>query len=459
MKFSDQGDQLIDSTEDMPESWPGRESGAYAGGDERDVDASDRKQKKKKKRRQKDEGSYEHGESRGQLETQEENTPPAEEFYHRIGPRKDRVEGGWEEQLGKSGGRGKKSKSRKKLPEEWAVTAEPFVPSSLTASETKAESVMDLGGSTNERMETSLGEMDAIQNTWKKEDYPEEDFSPLSQDMFCPAAAAISPLVLNSELNATAAPFEMPSATNKTTLGSFPEGASRGDPVEVRKDAENASLGHSNQTVYPPFSSENTVAAGDMVDSGMFDSSSSFQGVSMQDVSDGDTSAFSSASQTSQAVSPNDVLASAPPLSPSDASWMLNNSQLSRDSDLFDFSDVSATGHPLPLGLSFNTPSPAPLRSPKTTAQEFQSKHKDGKPTHKQSRKSPPSSSSSSVRSPTSPQASPIASPSSPPSVTATGVPGSGLNPAAKPFFPSFADPAEDAAVVPPVVPVMEGWL
>ncbi|XP_032407005.1 microtubule-associated protein 4 isoform X2 [Xiphophorus hellerii] len=459
VKVSDQADQLAASPEDTPESWPGRESTAYAGGDERDTDGSDRKQKKKKKRRQKDEGSYEHVESRGQAETQEagENTPPTEEFYHRIGPRRDRGECGWEEQLGKSGGRGKKSKNRKKLPEEWAVTAEPFVPSSVTPSEVKVEALVDLGSSMNETMESSFADMDTSQHTWKKEFYPEEDPSPLPQDLFSPTTAAISPLALNSELNATATPFTMPSSTNKTIPGSFPE------EVDVLMDTENAGLGQSNQTIYPPFSSENTAAVADLVDSGMFDISSSFQESSMQAVSDGDTSAFSSASQTSQAVSPKgDVLASAPPLSPSDASWMLNNSQLSSNSDLFVFSDTSTAGHPLPLGLSFNTPSPAPLRSPKTTAQEFQSKHKDGNSAQKQSRKSPPSSSTSSVRSPTSPeaklspQASPVASPSSPPSVGPAGVPGSGLNPAAKPFFPSFADPVEDTAVVPPVVPIVE---
>ncbi|XP_054893136.1 microtubule-associated protein 4 isoform X10 [Poeciliopsis prolifica] len=459
VKFSDQADQLAASPEDTAESWPGRESTAYAGGDERDTDGSDRKQKKKKKRRQKDEGSYEHVESRGQAETQEagENIPPTEEFYHRIGPRRDRGECGWEEQLGKSGGRGKKSKNRKKLPEEWAVTAEPFVPSAVTASEMKVEALVDLGSSMNETMESSFADMDTSQHTWKKEFYPEEDPAPLPQDLFSPTAAAISPLALNSELNATATPFTMPTSTNNMIPSSFPEAE------DVLMDTENAGLGQSNQTIYPPFSSENTGTAADLVDSGMFDISSSFQESSKQAVSDGDTSAFSSASQTSQGVSPRgDVLASAPPLSPSDASWMLNNSQLSSNSDLLDFSDTSTAGHPLPLALSFNTPSPAPLRSPKTTAQEFQSKHKDGKSVQKQSRKSPPSSSTSSVRSPTSPeaklspQASPVSSPSSPPSVGPSGVPGSGLNPAAKPFFPSFADPVEDTTVVPPVVPIVE---
>ncbi|XP_038165407.1 microtubule-associated protein 4-like isoform X5 [Cyprinodon tularosa] len=461
--FSDQAEQLTASPEDAPGSWPSRESSAYAGGDERDTDGSDRKQKKKKKRRQKDEGSYENFESRDQSEMQGagENTPPTEEFYHRIGPRRDRGEGGWEEHIGKSGGRGKKSKNRRKLPEEWAVTAEPFVPSSAIASETKPDIMMDLGSPNNELLETSLSDTDGGKQAMKKEVYPEEDSTPLSQDVFSPTAAVISPLALNSELNATAAPFTMPSPTNKTTHGNFAGAASSGDPVDILMDAENAVLGQSNQTFYNPFSSENTEAVSNMVDSGMFDTSSSIHESSMTAVSEGDTSAFSSASQSSQALSPK-VLASAPPLSPSDASWLLNNSQTSNSSDLFDFSETSAAGHPLPLGLSFNTPSPAPLRSPKTTAQEFQPKHKDGKSTQKQSRKSPSSSPPSSLRSPTSPeakpspQASPVTSPSSPGSVTAVGVPGSGLNPAAKPFFPSFADPMEDTAVVPPVVPIVE---
>uniref|UniRef100_A0A3Q2CGY1 Microtubule-associated protein n=1 Tax=Cyprinodon variegatus TaxID=28743 RepID=A0A3Q2CGY1_CYPVA len=461
--FSDQAEQLTASPEDAPGSWPSRESSAYAGGDERDTDGSDRKQKKKKKRRQKDEGSYENFESRDQSEMQGagENTPPTEEFYHRIGPRRDRGEGGWEEHIGKSGGRGKKSKNRRKLPEEWAVTAEPFVPSSAIASETKSDIMMDLGSPNNELLETSLADTDGGKHAMKKEVYPEEGSTPLSQDVFSPTAAVISPLALNSELNATAAPFTMPSPTNKTTLGNFAGAASSGDPVDILLDTENAILGQSNQTFYNPFSSENTEAVGNMVDSGMFDTSSSIHESSMTGVSEGDTSAFSSASQSSQALSPK-VLASAPPLSPSDASWLLNNSQTSNSSDLFDFSETSAAGHPLLLGLSFNTPSPAPLRSPKTTAQEFQPKHKDGKSTQNQSRKSPSSSPPSSLRSPTSPeakpspQASPVTSPSSPGSVTAVGVPGSGLNPAAKPFFPSFADPMEDTAVVPPVVPIVE---
>ncbi|XP_031732635.1 microtubule-associated protein 4 [Anarrhichthys ocellatus] len=439
---------LAVSPDDPPESWPIRESTAYAGGDEREGEGSDRKQKKKKKRRQKDEGSYEPLESRAhpEVQTQGENTPPTEEFYNRIGPRRDRGDGGWEEQLGKSGGRGKKGKSRKKLPEEWGVTAEPSVPSAAATSQITEEVMMDVGSSVQANTEASFADKDASQSFWKKDVFPEEGLvpSPLSQDIFSPAVASMNPLVLNSELKATAAPFTMPSATNSATLGSLPMAPRPGDPFDLLMDTENASSGNSSQVFSP---------GGDMVES-------SLQEPCVRGTPEGDTSAFSPASQPSPRLSPKgEVLASAPPLSPSDASWLLNDSNMSSNSELFDFSEVSASDHPSTLGLSFDTPSPAPLRSPKTTAQEFQPKeHKDAKSAQKQPKKSR-SSSSSSVKSPTSPgtknfprQASPATSPSSPPPVS----PGSGLNPTAKPFFPSFADSMEEPAVVPPVAPIIE---
>ncbi|XP_076617525.1 uncharacterized protein LOC143339882 isoform X3 [Chaetodon auriga] len=455
------------SPDDPPESWPSQERTACAGGDERDGDGSDRKQKKKKKRRQKEEGSYEHIDSRGPLEAQAqgENTPSTEEFYHRIGPRRDRGEGGWEDQLGKSGGRGKRSKSRKKLPEEWGVMPEPFVPASAATSQITEEVMMDVGSSVQANLEASFVDMDTSQSPWKKEIYPEEGLvpSPLSQDLLSPVVTSINPLVLNSELNATAAPFTMPSSTDSATVGSLPMASRPDDPFDLLIDTENASLGNSSQTFSPPFSPENEASHGDMVDSGMFDITSSLQESLVQGMPEGDTSAFSPVSHPSPGLSPKgEVLASAPPLSPSDASWLLNDSNTTSNRELFDFSDMSTSGHPLPLGLSFDTPSPAPLRSPKTTAQEFQPKeHKDAKSPQKQSKKSRSSSSSSSVKSPTSPgekkfppQESPVISPSSSPSVTPLA--GSGLNPSAKPFFPSFADSLEEPAVAPPVNPIIE---
>ncbi|KAM9839487.1 uncharacterized protein ACBR49_016508 [Aulostomus maculatus] len=449
---------LAATPDDPPDSWPTRENAAYAGGDEREGDGSDRKQKKKKKRRQKDEGSLEHLEGRVQseMQLQGENAPPADEFYHRIGPRRDRGDAGWEEHLGKSGGRGKKGKSRKKIPEEWGVSSEPFFPSATGTSTITPEEMVDLGISGHANMEASFSDT----SPWKKEVFPEEGLipSPLSQDLFSSTTVSINPLVLNSELKATATPFTMPFSTNTDTVDSSPMAPQPSDPFDLLMDSENASLGNSSQALPLPATLEAEAAATDMADSGMFDNSSSFQFMA-----EGDTSAFSPASQPSPGLSPKgEVLASAPPLSPSDASWLLNNSHLSSGTDIFDFSDMSSSSHPLPMGLAFDTPSPAPLRSPKTTAQEFQTKElKDAKSPQKQSKKSHSSSSSSSVKSPTSPggkkfppQESPGISPSSPPCMTPPGIPGSGLNPAAKPFFPSFADPMEDPAGVASIIEV-----
>ncbi|XP_026219823.1 uncharacterized protein LOC113164651 [Anabas testudineus] len=166
---------LAASPEDPPDSWPSRESTSCAGGDEREGDASERKQKKKKKRRQKDEGSYEHVESRGhsEMQVQGENTPPAEEFYHRIGPRRDKGDGGWEDQLGKSGGRGKRAKSRKKLPEEWAVAAEPFVSSPAATSQVTEEVMMYTESSSQANLDASFTDMDTSQSPWQTDVYPE----------------------------------------------------------------------------------------------------------------------------------------------------------------------------------------------------------------------------------------------------------------------------------------------
>lgn len=445
------------SPDDPPDSWPGRESTTYAGGDEREGDSSDRKQKKKKKRRQKEEGHNDQGHF--EVKSQGENTPMTEDYYHRIGPRRDRVDVVWEEQLGKSGGRGKRGKSRKKIPEEWGTVAEMFVPASSATSHITEEVMMELGSS----IQGSIADSDSSQSPWKKEEYPEEGPvpNPLSKDLF--SVASISPLVLKSELNATAAPFTMPSTTNSATLGSMPMTSFCDDSFDLLMDNQKANLDHCSQALSLPFSPENEVAVGDTVDSGMFDNTSSLQESSSVDgMPEEDTSAFSPASQSSQGHSPqSEVVASAPPLSPSDASWLPNDSQISSNSEAFDFSDMIAPGHPLPIGLSFDTPSPAPLRSPKTTAQEIHPK--DAKKQPRRSHSS--SSSSSSVIISTSsgekfpPQASPDISPPTLSSVCPLAVPAYGLNPSAKPFYPSFANSMEEATVMSPVNPTIEGWL
>lgn len=424
----------ISPSDEPADAWPCREGPAYAGGDEREAEGSDRKQRKKKKRRQKEEGPYDNVAAAG------DNSPTSEEFYGRIGPRKDRGDagGGWEEQLGKSGGggRGKKGKSRKKIPEEWGL-AEPFVPASEATAHIQAEEVVDLGSSVQVCREAYLPDGDDSPNPWKKEAFPEEGLvpPPLSQDLFSFTASPINPLTFSSELNATAAPFTMPFTAN-----SSPPRPDADDSFDLLMESG------SSDSAFPP--------GGDgAVDSGVFVQSSLLQESSLPEV---ETLAFSPASQSSQSQSPAAgvavavAVASAPPLSPSDASWLLNDSHINSSgggSEPFDFSEAGGLG----VSMTFDTPSPAPLRSPKTTAQEFHPR--EGKSAQKPLTSSSPSSP---VKTPTSPGE----AAESPGFGSSSPSPGSALNPSAKPFFPSFASSVDEAAAatVPPVSPVAEGW-
>lgn len=384
------------------------------------------------------------------MQAQGENTSSTEDIYHRIGPSRD-GEADWEEQLGKCGGRVKRGKSRKKIPEEWGMTAEPLVHTSTEASQITKEGLMDLGSS----VQSSFA--DSNQNPWSQEVFVEEGLvpKPLSKDLF--SVTSISPLVLNSALNATATPFTMPSTNNSATFVPMPVTIYAGDSFDLPMDTQKSRMAQGNTAFSLPLSPERTTVVGDMVDSGVFDNTSFAQESSTQGIPEEDTSAFSPVSPSSQGHSP-EVLASVPPVSPSDALWVLNESQISSSTESFDFNNTKSPGLNLPLGLSFDTPSPAPLHSPKTTAHDFNLKdHK------KKNRKSHSSSSSSSMKSPTSPgesfhqQSSPVISPSCQ-LVASHAFLGSGLNPTAKPFFPSFANSMEEGTAVQPVESAVEGW-
>ncbi|XP_035268448.1 microtubule-associated protein 4 isoform X6 [Anguilla anguilla] len=111
--------QLAESPLDP--QWPHHQS--MGAGDERESEVADRKQqqKKKKKRRPREE-VYDLLENRGPADNLGENTLPTDS-PRRPSPRREE---GWErEDWGRGGGRGKKGRSRKKFPEEWAVLQDP----------------------------------------------------------------------------------------------------------------------------------------------------------------------------------------------------------------------------------------------------------------------------------------------------------------------------------------------
>ncbi|KAM6977689.1 uncharacterized protein FYW47_002470 [Aplochiton taeniatus] len=402
---------LAASPEDPPDSgWPQRENSASARAEERETEGSERKQQKKKKKRRSKDEAYDQLENLGYPDAQphgDSSTPLEGDYHHRVSPQKDKGRDGvWEhEEPGRSGGRGRRGKSRKKLPEEWGVFTEPYAPSS--ASQVQEKNPFP-----------SMG--------------PDQDLDPdqglippsLSQDLLSLTATSSS-IALSSELKPTAAPFTMP-PTQPSNLPTAPcaDDMFSSSYSDLLMDSENTSMGNATVAFSPPSSPDNGLRI-------MLDHTTSVKMSYVQEPSPG--------------LSPiekfEEVIASAPPLSPTQGAWLLNDSPNNNNNNddsvqSFDFSDISSPGNSLPLGLAFDTPSPAPLRSPKTTAQESHPKeHKEAKSAQKQSKKS---RSSSAARSPTSPGAiksSPLVSPPSPT--------GSGLNPAAKPFFPSFPDPPE----------------
>ncbi|KAM9417304.1 uncharacterized protein ACWYII_023424 isoform 23-T23 [Salvelinus alpinus] len=426
---------LAASPEDRPDSgWPHREASAV--GEERESnEGNDRKQqqKKKKKRRPRDD-VYDLVENRGHPEAQAENTPLSE-GHHRVSPRKDRdrMDGGWErEEPGRSGGRGKRGKSRKKLPEEWGVTAEPFVPSSASSAndlpEGLSEGVLDQlvpPITHSQPLEIPYSNMGLSPAS---EEFYEGLFPPsLTQDLLSLTAPTSPPPALGCELLPTA-PVSMPTSQGDfSPKGTFPMASPPGDPFtasyqDLLMDTENASMGNAKVAFSTTFPLDSPVhESGVKV---VFDHDTPMHDVHMKNAL-----SLSPTRQPDCGLSPlekfSELTATAPPFSPSDSSWLINDSNFNNDS--FEFSDITP-GRPLPLGLAFDTPSPAPLRSPKTIPEYHPRKGKS--PSQNIPTKSPPSSSSS-TKSPTSP--------------------GSGLNPAAKPFFPSFAELTEPQVVVAPM--------
>ncbi|XP_042566237.1 microtubule-associated protein 4 isoform X2 [Clupea harengus] len=387
--------QMAESPQDVSDTqWPPRESGV---GDEREGD-SDRKQQKKKKKRRPRDDVYDYMEVKGHGEPQVENTPPSDSSF-----RSPRKEGGWEREDGgrSGGGRVKKGKSRKKIPEEWAINAEPFVPASVSA----------------------------VQSQEFGSDLPEEGAMPasLTQDLLC--LTATSPL-------APAAPAIQAAAFSPKgimTSSPMPEGSFSMSAQDSLMDADGSCLGDAREALplpmeldkADPLASPLSNANLFLGDSGvyeetMFVQDHSFTGSSTDGLARDPMLAF----QSTGLDTPMEALISAPPFTPSGAVWS-NDSPHNNHSDPFSIPGMEA--------LNFDTPAPAsaPVESPK------QKTLKDGKKSGKNSRTSSSSSSSAPTKSPTSPNAN-LPSPQN-----------SGLNPAALPFFPSFSEAPEPPAALP----------
>ncbi len=295
---------------------------------------------------------------------------------HQPSKERDR-DGGWEDG-GHFGGRVKKPKSRKKIPEEWAIHAEPFVPASACMPQ---EYATDFSQSP---LEVDSGLMSLSEN------FNDESLISMSltQDLLSltatspPSSTHLEP-AMPSPKSPGRAPDLFPQHPFSTSSGF----------KEILMEAEDSLACNLSDT--QPF-----VSPGATLEEAIFGQDHTY---TTQDSPSKEPQA--STPDSTRFVPPMEALISAPPFSPSGPVWSLNN-----HSQPFDLE-----------GDAFETPVPPPLRSPKSKAPK--------EPKSKQGKK--PGS-----KSPTSPEAK-LASPQN-----------SGLNPAAPPFFPSFAEPRELRALV-----------
>lgn len=349
--------------------------------EEREGEGSDRKkEKKKKKRRPRDEVYDFH------VEMQSESA--LSESPHHSSPHKE--DGGWED-VGRIGGRVKKPKSRKKIPEEWAIHAEPFVPAS--------SSMPQEFDFTQSSLEADSGLVSF------SEDYTDVIPLSLTQDLLSlTATSPPSTTHLEPAIPSPKSPGQAPSQHPLSMSSGFHDTIMETEddfclPSPLGK-ADSLVCSHNDAQPSP----------GGPFEEAMFGQEHLYptpMGTQESQVKEPQASTPGSTCF----VPPMEALISAPPFSPSGPAWSLNN-----HNQPFDLGGV-AFESPVPV--------PPPLPSPKSKAPK-ESKSRQGK-----------KSSSSSSKSPTSPDAK-LPSPQN-----------SGLNPAAPPFFPSFAEPREHAGGLP----------
>ncbi|XP_056307200.1 microtubule-associated protein 4 [Danio aesculapii] len=348
--------QLVESPHETPDpQWSPRDS------EDRESEGSDRKKEKKKKKRRPRDEVYD-------FNTEMQSESALSESPHQSSPLKE----GWEDG-GRIGGRVKRPKSRKKIPEEWAINAEPFVPASASMHQEFAQSEVDSGL-------VSLSE-----------DFTDESLIPMSLTQDLLSLTATSPPSTTTFEHAIISP-------KSPTL--FPLAMSSGLHNIMMETDSDFNLESKADSLAFSLNDTQPSPRGTFEDP-MFGQDPSFADpVSTQELPLKEPQASTPGSTCF--VPPMEALISAPPFSPSGPAWSLNN----HNQPQFDLE-----------GDSFETQVPAPLASPKSKS-----------PKSKQGKKS------SSTKSPTSPDAK-LLSPQT-----------SGLNPAAPPFFPSFAEPREQTA-------------
>uniref|UniRef100_A0A8C1VZK1 Microtubule-associated protein n=1 Tax=Cyprinus carpio TaxID=7962 RepID=A0A8C1VZK1_CYPCA len=371
---------LVESPHDTADpQWSPRDSGA-GDAEERESEGSDRKKEKKKKKRRPRDEMYD-------FHTEMQSESALSDSPHQ--PCKERDRDGGLEDGSRFGGRVKKPKSRKKIPEEWAIHAEPFVPASACVPQELATDISQ-----------SLLEVDSGLVSLS-EDYTDGSLIPLSLTQDLLSLTATSPpstMLVEAAMPSPKPPGQAPGLSHQHPLSSS---SGFNDILMETEDSLACNLSDTQPFISPGGTFEEAMVGQDHT----YTASMGTQESPLKEPQ-------SSTPGSACFVPPMEALITAPPFSPSGPAWSPNNHNQPFD----------------PEGVAFETSVsvPAPLASPKSKAPK--------EPKSKQGKKS---SGSSSSKSPTSPEAK-LASPQN-----------SGLNPAAPPFFPSFAEPRELAEETP----------
>lgn len=411
---------LTESQQDSSHhQWSLRDSGL---GDRDEREGTDHKKEKKKKKRKPKDEVFDQTERKSKLEMQSENSDLLEGSHQMLTYKeRDRDEGWHHQDVSRAGGRIKKGKSRKKIPEEWAIHAKPFVPTSPLKSH-------DFG--TEVTTCPVPGDIQACGQSLSLEDYPPEGLMPssLASDLLSLTASSPSaPVEASLAAHSAAYHCEGPdfSTTSHLSVSSGfhdllmeMDSSDMGDTKEAFTLPVALSKADPNVSVINP---QDFVSSERAFEEAMFEQEPSFIGPTMG------THVLANAPAVDPLMSTPDkagfgssmeALISAPPFSPSQTAWSLNGSNLKNESKVLDISGME--------GTVYEAPVPVPLLSPKSKTPK-EAKSKQNKKTR----------SSSSSKSPTSSEAK-LPSPQN-----------SGLNPAAPPFFPSFAEPREHVTDLP----------
>ncbi|XP_058263996.1 microtubule-associated protein 4 isoform X3 [Hemibagrus wyckioides] len=419
---------LTESQQDAPDhQWSLRDSG-LGDRDERENEGTDHKKEKKKKKRKPKDEVFDQSESKSKLEMQRGNTDLLEGSHHMLTHKERDQDEGWQHQdVNWAGGRVKKGKSRKKIPEEWAIHAEPFVPTSSLISH-------DFG--TELTTCPVPGEIQASGQSLISltEDYTDEGLMPssLASDLLSlTASSPPAPVEANLAAQSATSHCEGPdfSTTSHLSVSSgFHDVLMETESGDMSSTKDDFNLSVALSKADPHVSVMNPpcfVPSGGAFEEAIFKQDSSFIDPALETHVLDNTPVVDPLMSTPGKAgfgSSMEALISAPPFSPSQTAWSLNGSNLNNQSEVFDISGLQ--------GTTYEAPVPVPLQSPKSKTP------KEGK--SKQSRKTR----SSSSKSPTSSEAK-LPSPQN-----------SGLNPAAPPFFPSFAEPREHVTDLPAMLQV-----